>query len=624
MSAHENVPIAQSGCLHGQREHDLAVDRTAAQPARVAISHVGESGAMTGLERKDGSVNRRGQTGEPGQPPARRGGAFRRLLGRIPHWVVALLLLLPAMALYHFGVLELLGYTVEGVAWYVLVLGAFFLAGALKRLNWRHALVMVLFAAGSAGAGYGIESLGLRPTFPYHLIVWPAPFVLALGMGEWVLSKHRTGAALVTMLLAVLAVACVVALAAGPLYLTDRHVQIPHVNGSYSVVSWASLATYPVVAVASWIAIPAALRVGKRPTRKRLFAAVALAGTSVCAFFVFFLIVIYPLAKRSLRDGWPFGRGTAAAILEVRGRESDFDAIWRALEEADWSEPRRFDVGVQDYRMSWIEVLARNNTPAAAERLAKLLRAHPTRTLAGFCAGTIAKQRRYEAVPVLMWHALVGRSDKCRDALEEMKLPTAALVIIRFAAVYDRPDILTPDFRISADNRQRLIKLLGEDAGPRLSHWTSYYEEVIGSLPTPLPEQYRIETDRVIGCAASYWQIAQRLYEAKCRVFVQRLKAGGHEEFLRSSSTVEPLLRRERMLSRCDLMKAVPNAVAMAAEVAPIKEAVWRDMAVEPPKWRSPTVGALEEEIEAYRDRVGKAIRKYHPPGSQPSSAPAD
>ena len=129
----------------------------------------------------------------------------------LPHWAMALLLVLPIMAVETFQLLQLLWWLPWTVALYtmnILAQVAFVIPGALKRLNWRHILVMLGIGAVLWAQAWFFPWRDLP--IPYHdaFLLAIAMAMIAVGLGEWALATNRSLWALALVVLASVAVAC--------------------------------------------------------------------------------------------------------------------------------------------------------------------------------------------------------------------------------------------------------------------------------------------------------------------------------------------------------------------------------------------------------------------------------
>lgn len=218
-----------------------------------------------------------------------------------------------------------------------------------------------------------------------------------------------------------------------------------------------------------------------------------------------------------------------------------------------------------------------------------MLRDKPSEALAKFIAPLLAQEHRFESAPILMRFALLGEP-KSVEALEAMGVPQASLAILRNIAVYEAPSPTAADFPIPSDDRQKLARLLGKDAGPNFLAWTSFYDATDGKHPTPLTPEMAADLDRVIHAITSYWDASQRLYEAKCRLYVRRVEEDGNGKYFAQLNSLGPT-----KLSELDRYQA----------------AAFRNMAVTIPNWNVPGTPGLEQEAASYATRVNDIITHY-------------
>ena len=166
------------------------------------------------------------------------------------------------------------------------------------------------------------------------------------------------------------------------------------------------------------------------------------------------------------------------SILQTRNDAADSTVLWQAIERADWSAEAQDGNWEADYRNNCIKMLGQRDPAATAERLSVFLRNRPSAQLASYAAPILAQEHHYEAVPVLMRFALLDSfAGDPGDALISMKVPQAALVIIRRDLLIARRPEVFPDYE------KELAALLGEDAGPVLGDWTRLYARRDRSAP---------------------------------------------------------------------------------------------------------------------------------------------
>ena len=556
----------------------------------------------------------------PGLPRRRPGepGDLRRLLARSPHWAVALAMLLPVLVIGQGSLLLLVPGVIEN-DWHpqglvLLFLLALFLPGAVKRLNWRHALVMVVFAALAIGAAEAQNFLSLpRPAaVPAPLIVPVGVFVLVLlvGLGEMVVARQRDGLTFVWLLAAALATGCTVGLVEDLALWAGWQINIPTGNGAHEHLKMAFLLYQLLVVMLTWTWVPALLAARAGGARGRGRLAAGTIAAAVLAFAGFYGFLAYPLAERSLDGNGPFLKSRAALLLELRGRQPDFDRFWEDLAAADWTRgpsPRENP----DWRDAYIGILARHDAAGAADRLSALLREKPALTLAWFSAQLLARNKRYETVPLLMRFALRGRegSEACTVAMETLDFPQAAYPTLREAAVCaERTRNLqeAEDFELEPEYRQHLTDLLGCDAGPNYSDWEALYDAAARYGATPLAPETREETDQTIQSFAQYWQTQERLRHARRRMA---------EEMLTRDNKTDATDAFEQWCSRYGEDPNPPRPDQEVQEGFRIIQEYLRKaakvLAVQGPDWNVPTTQEFMGEIAAYAERVDAAIDQH-------------
>jgi hypothetical protein len=263
-----------------------------------------------------------------------------------------------------------------------------------------------------------------------------------------------------------------------------------------------------------------------------------------------------------------------------------------------------------DYRTACISVLAEKDPHATAVRLSKLLLEKPSSVLAEFSAPLLAADHRYETAPLLMRYALLEHSP-CTEALEAMRIPNAALAILRTAAIYGELTSSGNDFPISQGDRQRLTVLLGKDAGPNFHDWTHFYDQSVDQRPTPLSRQDVLEIKRITDAIESYWAGMERLYEAKCRLLIRRLKDQDDGRLAGAIATLESLQQRRHYLTVVDVDSLDANSSYLVRTC--FQKAI-ADMSVAPPNWAARGTADLEHEVKDYGSRVDAMIAQYDGP----------
>jgi hypothetical protein len=335
-----------------------------------------------------------------------------------------------------------------------------------------------------------------------------------VGLGEWILNPPRRLRSLFWIMIFTAGVALVVPTLEGP---ANRMVSIPMGHGAARITNAEYLLHWPLIAVLTWLAIPAAARLSNEQNRTGKW--VWVIATAACAawFIVFFHIIVYRLASRSLAHGWPFDQNYALSLLQTRRDIADDITLWRVVESADWA--RKPNPYRDDYLQRCIRILAEHNRAGTAAHLSSLLRQRPSSLLADDAAPILAEEHRYETSPELMRYALLdaGEVNPAENALESMHIPQAALAIFREQAllqfvVYGTPE--TSGSLIETDNERRLVNLLGKDVGPKWGDWVRLYDQGVDQLPTPLSADQASEINRVVLAITKYWSTQDRLQRA--------------------------------------------------------------------------------------------------------------
>jgi hypothetical protein len=422
-----------------------------------------------------------------------------------PPSVISLLLLLPLLTFRYITLETFIGthlYRLDYDIATFFVLAFLYLPGSLQRVNWRQMLIMICLAGLIAALEYVSTTQRWDLPYPARLPAWVVIRILPVAIGEWSFTPNHKFRSLGWAVAICVGVGCSIVLA-WSLQFTGAQLFLPTFStASRHALYWSEVLYWPLLMILTWTAIPAGLKLGDHGSRPRRLTAATLILTSVASFLLFFHLLIYPIARKSLLKDGVFNKFWAAAILENRGSPADEAVLWQAAENADWSKPKSFNLWRPDYRASLIDFLI----PRDSQRLWAMLRQHPSRGLAGFCAPTFAAKKQYETVPILMRYALSGESP-CIKALEKMKVPEAALPILRHS-YYERGSA-ERNFRIDSAAQARVAQLLGKDAGPYLQDLLAYYDEVAFHLPTPLPPDIASETQRVVTAFLSF-QIARR------------------------------------------------------------------------------------------------------------------
>jgi len=459
---------------------------------------------------------------------------------------------------------------IQILAWCVL-----FMAGAVKRWNWRHVLFMLLVAA----VAYLVQWLfALVPVQSYRLawaIFTGCVSIVLLGVGEMILRKRSSIRQVGWVLAAAIAVVAMVELAIHYTWLEGWIVSLPGRYGMQRSRLCGEIYE-PLRALLVWVAIPTCFLVAERSGRWKLAAGGA-AIFVLATTMLFVGIVSFPLARKSVLNDGPFDRAASVRWLWGRGSEADFHVMMQAVEENEWrcSGVRGQDWPWPYWREIAIHALVTRDPTGTVERMSVLFRQKPSVYAAEDLAELFAEHERYETVPLLMRYALAEGSWTCSDALEKMRLPIAALPIMRQEMAFGaRLEGRRPQ-KFTRPTRDRLTRLLGQDAGDDVDAWFALYDEVVPAAPTLLPRGIQDDTDRVIATLGRYYAISDE-WATTC---VQEASRKG--------------------LSGQRGMEYVRSSIKTVAE----------------PNWNVLTTTDLEREIEEYEARTRKAINKVRPNG---------
>lgn len=501
-----------------------------------------------------------------------------RWAGRCPCWVVGGVLALLVVAIDHFDLLNLIPWwkysAAKSVTLDLLFLLPLFLPGAIKRWTLWHVMVMLLLAVTAFGINWVLVSWhvpGLGYKWFWDVYVTFAPIAL-VGLGEIFLRRRisvRNAAWVVT---AAITVAAVYILVYMLMWLMSWTIQCPGRYGLRDTYVW-NLAGLPMEVVLVWVAIPTYLALAERSALAGKAIVGGLCAAVLGSLAIFAEVTSFQLARESLVSGKPFDRHTSASWLIQGGKEEDSELMWKIVDQGEWTDPTMSDTanGPSAYwRQSIISALAKRDSARLAERLSGALRLHPSVIIAKDAAMWMAQHKRYETVPLLMRYALAETNEACTDALVEMKLPCAALPVMRAPLVWAaRISGRTPQ-QYEASVCATLKGLLGKDAGTDVNAWYKMYYEVAPSVPTPLPRSIKEETERVIQAMLRYFDLAEK-WAGFCLGQVKRAGLSGEQGY-----------KEWGRLTRC----------------------------VAKPNWNVVTTDDLEHEIDAYERRVESAIKE--------------
>lgn len=490
-----------------------------------------------------------------------------------------------------------------------LILAAIFIAGAIGRLNWRHAVIMLGLYGLAELWLLALDRLGFDPGFcpALWLVRYTVVFWL-VALGEAWTSGYKHWAGIVWLLLAALAVDATHLIIDTLIYWTAEDPLI--------VQKWQSILFWVAGAMLVWSAVPATL--AARRFRRAGRSVIAATFTSaVLLYALYFGHLIYVLALPSLHGDGPYARDVGLELLQQRQRPQDVEAILQAVLATDW---RRSNTGYRpDWRHRAIDWLGLREpySQRAVQALGDELRRNRSRALADAAAHLLASHNRLDVAPILLRYALEqGRASQASTkALEKMGIPEAGIAILAEAATNIAVDALltktrlSEDFPIPREYRQRLIILLNQDVGESYFAWTEAVERALQSKRTGLPQPVQDELTRErlsfqeYQNSQTYWMAARR------QLADQRIRAAGRQDLQQKVKDFieqdgNPLSAHFRM---------PPDVASMVTELNQITEAAYADLAIPEPDFDAPTVDLFEQQVQAYTTALKDAIRKHLP-----------
>ena len=579
------LPLSRAACssIIG-RMHDQGDDKTLKASKSVADQNREDRGNM--------ADERQAAEDLPPSPEHR----LARLWAFVPTWVLGLVLLMPAMYVDHFNMLpnfSLFGGSLEDAATPLMLSLPLFIAGAIKRWNWRHILLMMGLALLARLVLWGTGHVAPKRYSWTWVVLYNAVPIAILAVGEAWCRKRRLRRVAFWIAAGAIAVSAVSRLGFRWLWLIDWNISLPHPYGDdvWDFCWWSSLAyltRWPILVVLAWLVLPCCLRIWTDRARWARRAFCGMLAVMVAASWGFINVLSFPLAEKSVLAGEPFDRDESVIWLFWRNEESDSDLFWRALENEPWTHSG-WDVRPPEYgridrawRLVAVNALAGRDSAGTAERLAAMLRRQPNLYLAEDAADVLAKNKTYDAVPHLMRFSLSDESFVCKDAMVEMGLPRAAIAIVRQAIVFEVRAFGRQLQTLDKETCDLLKGMLGKDVGNSVRAWLDLYDETIAERPTPLPEDIKVETDRTIRAVTQYISIANDFFTFNCRRV--------YEEGPRGEAAEEALNEMQSAVSE--------------------------------PDWTVPTVAELEREVEDYRKRVNAAMAEAGSAGKGAAKAP--
>lgn len=540
----------------------------------------------------------------------------------VPVWVIALLF---AMAAKGMNFIEFsFDYEYESLfeALSTILLVGIFLAGAIQRLNWRHALVL----GGLLAFGKGVEELGYCPglavylTGPYGWLVMGLPLLWLLGIGEMLTAHRRSWRTAGYLLLAAIGIAAVRSIVM--MMIKGAELEWYHDADSLwssSIHSLGGLVHWPVMALISWWGLTAAFAAIRRGRRGLVTAGGVLVVVMVF-HWLFWAHLVFALAQMSIEGRGPFSRNVGIQWVARRGRAEDFEAILEQARQADWESPRTA-IFEADWRVTAVNVLSRREDTAemAAGVFSEMLRTKRSKVLASCTAQLMVDQRRLEVVPILFRYALepypTWPVENCREALERLRVPEAGILTLVSAIAYDRPEPEPEDFPISPERREHLAALLGKDVGDSWVAWRDALAHAVDEEPSSLPDDVQEEVDRELKCYNVYVGVRSDWLSARAAVIQRRLAAAGKMGQFQKV-LVYTKEKGGRFLQDWEIPAEIRSAVG---DLIAVRDAATKDMAVPEPDLDASTIQAFEKEIDAYVDRVHAVINKYLPSEPEPA-----
>jgi len=421
----------------------------------------------------------------------------------IPPWLIALV----GFTLLWFG--EKLFDFVDSVGGHLLIRSIYdclvciliCAAGALQRLRLRDVLVMS--ALGALVFVIDLNLSGVTKSLPPAAawLVWPLLMILPAAAVETSLApRHKLPAILLAVLLS-FGAACLCTLILNFLALSESPFDIDWLK--LRQYRWGYIIANPLFIVSVWLVV---VPVSRRMANGLQIVLGSTIVAAICAaYLLYFQVWIFSFALHSLKAGGPFRRSEALGVLELRDSPDDREAMWRALEEADWAKQDGYLNS--DYRYYAIHCLAERDREAAVKKLSQMLAARPSAKLAGYSADLLLEAHDYDSVPILMRYAL--RNDEaCIKALAKAKIPQVMLAILRSAvlleAEFDAPGVYKSNFELMRSTHAELVAMAGVDVGPNVDPWFDFYAANRGTMPTPLSADQAEQTDRVEKAIVKY------------------------------------------------------------------------------------------------------------------------
>lgn len=556
----------------------------------------------------------------PFDPPATRLDRCRKFMSHIPRAVVAIFLLAPLLWLDYKT--RSMPYGGGSPFWwwiernlqeaYVVVI---FLAGAVQRLSWRHAVVMLLPAGLLLGFAYLSRHLNIYPEgyYPHLHVIWSAVFVLFLGAGELLTTGRLSWRAMAWL------VGCAVAAGAAWNVISqvidwqDWHITTGYRLGSTEGFAPHFLLTYPLLACVTWTAVAgAALAAQARRAGKIALASAAV--LCIAGHIFFWEYAVFAMARQSLHGQGYIDKAWAIYFLTNSRQESDWQLALDEVLAADWSKPPTpYRVG--DWRSGALYALFENPrlAPKAAAAITDMIRRRPHHALVEYSALLLAQQRQCRAAPIFVRFAPTALSfrHEYTRALEEMRIPEAALLLLWFE--YVGP--VEGKVPLSQHQHDRLTALLGVDYGSTFEAWMENVDSAVAKAPSPLDAQTQRELRREIALHERFIDAKDRWEAAVAGEAEKRIRRDGRghlldaiEVFVLNATSPTKNVPREIVEADGDFVRDFRRAAA--------------DMAVDEPDL-AVGIDDFEAEVAAYEKRVNEVIARFLGTAATTTSSPA-
>jgi hypothetical protein len=234
--------------------------------------------------------------------------------------------------------------------------------------------------------------------------------------------------------------------------------------------------------------------------------------------------------------------------------------------------------------------------PSAAARLAAMLLAHPSQSLADLVAKILAKHNRYEAIPLLLRYSLSSDDGTCTKALASMGVRQAAWPIVlndlRSSALIG--DVVP---HLLGSDRATLTGLLGTDAGDNPNAWLELLDARANGPRAGIPPAITDDADEVLKIFDLYWKARSDLRKREHR------RAGD----LAAAEHLSEDYDRYMTLRQKYPHLPVDDLVDSRGRLFPLLVRARDEMKVAEPDWGVVDTPSLRREVVDYQNRVERA-----------------